>query len=214
MLESAYQDSLSLTDQDYDRENFNRAQGLYSSCLNETQIDSFGAEPLIRVLKQVTEQFPLGKASKLDADKTAVAIANAHGFDVAALFNLFVAQDDKEPQVNVINLGQGGLSLPSKEYYEDSSFIDTLRDVVEKSFTALLPAVKADENEVGHEPKIHEDWAVRAAAVVDFEMKLAGIFLPKFVRKWQHIISFTADASPVLSSWTPAPSTMLTLRQA
>ncbi|TPX60631.1 hypothetical protein SpCBS45565_g07448 [Spizellomyces sp. 'palustris'] len=150
-------------------QNFDKVQHLYLSCINETQIEGEGKEPIVAALKKVVKDFPLGIDNKLDAHKTILAVAAAHDANAGALFGMAVGQDDKDPDHNMILLEQSGLSLPSKEYYDDAQFIRTLTDAIAKSFSVILPDVNPDNT---------TDWERLAKGVVNVESELAKISLP------------------------------------
>ncbi|KAI9002782.1 hypothetical protein BC832DRAFT_560809 [Gaertneriomyces semiglobifer] len=160
--------SVSPDDEEANHANFDKVQGLYGSCKDEARIDGAGKQPLVALLNEVVRGFPLGDR-KVDGRKVIEAVANAHSRGASALFSMYVGQDDKDPDHNVINLSQSGLSLPSKEYYEDEEYVKVLTSTVQKVFTALLPDVAPSARGA--------DWKKRANGVVKFETALAKISL-------------------------------------
>lgn len=52
-------------------------------------------------------------------------VAGLHKVEITALFNVYVYPDAKDPAHYVTYLGQGGLGLPSRDYYLDDTFAET-----------------------------------------------------------------------------------------
>ncbi|KAJ3170978.1 Endothelin-converting enzyme 1 [Geranomyces variabilis] len=169
ILESPYASDPALAPEDAPSnvENFRKIQDLYQSCLNVTQIEVLGALPLLRVLEPLTAHFPLaGKYSNsTDLERLMASAAVLHDIGVAALFESAVTQHDKHPQQNVISLAQGGLSLPSRDYYHDESFVSTLQQSVEGVLAKLAPLLRENSS----------DSHVRAQNVIAFELNLSNI---------------------------------------
>ncbi|MDI1320207.1 MAG: M13 family metallopeptidase [bacterium] len=81
----------------------------YASAMNTAAIDAAGLKPIETDLAQV--------AAIVSPADLARAVASLHNQQVGALFNVGVAPDEKNSVLNVLQAFQGGLSLPSKEYY-------------------------------------------------------------------------------------------------
>ncbi|KAI8815669.1 uncharacterized protein EV422DRAFT_348069 [Fimicolochytrium jonesii] len=184
ILEGPYP-GLAESSDDSDKQNFEKAKGFYSSCKDVEGIEKTGIAPLVDLVKRATAKFPLGDGEKLDAAKAVDAIVQAHSVGVNPLFAMIVGADDKEPDVNVINLFQGGLTLPSREYYEKKDFTEVLRQTVENVLKVVLPEAGGDWK---------EDGAARAAAVTDLEAFLARFSLPN---------SAFTDPSALYNVFTP-----------
>ncbi|KAJ3299627.1 Peptidase M13 [Borealophlyctis nickersoniae] len=170
ILEGTYKadPSLSGEEEKVDRQNFEKAQGLYLSCKNESGIEAVGAGPMIDLLRDVSKQFPLKAVNGVNGEKLSQAVANAHNLGVSALFSMSVESDDREPDVNIIRFRQAGLTLPSKEYYEEADFVDVLEKTIGTVFAKMLPNVTNEE----------KDWKALARDVVRFEKALANISVP------------------------------------
>ncbi|MBQ5452609.1 MAG: M13 family metallopeptidase [Bacteroidales bacterium] len=82
------------------------------------------------------------------------------------LFDYGVSSDIKEADKNIVELWQGGLSLPSKTYYEktDSATLDVV-NAYKKYITALFSLADYPENTASEKTK----------AVFDIETKIANI---------------------------------------
>ena len=81
----------------------------YASAMDTAAIDAAGLKPIATDLAQIA-----AIASPTDLAR---AVAYLHNQQVVGLFNLGVAPDEKNSVLNVLQANQGGLSLPSKEYY-------------------------------------------------------------------------------------------------
>lgn len=84
----------------------------YLSCMDETAIERAGAKPLDPYFKQIA-----GIKTKEDLIKL---IAEMHNAGVPALFNFGGGPDLKNSSMVIANSGQGGLSLPSRDYYTNT----------------------------------------------------------------------------------------------
>jgi putative endopeptidase len=81
----------------------------YASAMNTPAIDAEGLKPIATDLAQV--------AAIANLNDLARTVADLHNQQVGVLFNVGVAPDEKNSVLNVLQAFQGGLSLPSKEYY-------------------------------------------------------------------------------------------------
>jgi putative endopeptidase len=86
----------------------------YASAMNTAMIDAAGTKPIATDLAQVA-------AIATPAD-LAKALAVLHNQGVSGLFAVAVAADQKKSDINALYAFQGGLSLPSKDYYSDGKF--------------------------------------------------------------------------------------------
>ncbi len=89
---------------------------LYLAFMDETHIEALGAKPLAADLKRI----------KALSSRDAVARAMGQSFgDVGgSFFGAFVNQDRKDPNRNVLYIGQSGLGLPDRDYYLKPAFAD------------------------------------------------------------------------------------------
>ncbi len=81
----------------------------YASGMDEATIDALGAKPIEPLLAIVRDM-----ASK-DALTTTVAALHSQG--VNPLFGFMVRQDQGDATRYIVNVGQGGLGLPDRDYY-------------------------------------------------------------------------------------------------
>jgi putative endopeptidase len=81
----------------------------YHACMDQTEIDKQGIKPLDGLLNDIRSA----------GDKKALLMVSARlGVDgVPAFFGFGVGPDAKDSQINIAQVGQGGFSLPDRDYY-------------------------------------------------------------------------------------------------
>lgn len=204
ILEGTYQEAynnLLTTDKGFhtqdlsqiDKDNFQTMQDYYNICLNESLIDSLGPTPIYLDIFQLENiLFPVSNNNTLFSSDAKVLISQTiamfekHG--ISTLATLFVDADDKNPDMNAILFDQASLSLPSKEYYEDTLVLekyrvglnDILFKVLGEYSTPNDASIRASESkksgfQLWNKVKIEE--AVNR--YIDFETQLASISLKK-----------------------------------
>jgi len=97
----------------------------YSSCMDEAAINKAGIKPLDPYFKAIDKI-----ASVADLEKE---IALLHNSGIPAIFGFFGGTDLKNSEMVIINAGQGGLSLPNRDYYlnTDAKSVETRQKFVE-----------------------------------------------------------------------------------
>lgn len=126
----------------------------YSTYLDTATIDAKGLAPIQPWLDTIK-----GVSSKAGLPAL-YAQANRNG--VAVPFRAGVGQDDKEPEVYALFMSQGGLGLPTREYYIDPKLASAKAAYLKHLTNVLTLAGEANA-------------AARAAAIVAFETKVAGV---------------------------------------
>ena len=86
----------------------------YASAMDTAAIDAAGTKPVDTDLAQVA-----AINSLTDLART---LAVLHNQGVPGFFRVFVDADEKKSDVNALQAGQGGLSLPSRDYYFAEQF--------------------------------------------------------------------------------------------
>ena len=129
---------------------------LYRSGLDEAAISTAGLTPLEPELSRI--------AALKDARELPALLAFLHGRGWSPLFGITGSQDEKNSATQIAVLTQGGLGLPSNEYYlKDDAASRTLRDQYARH-VAVVFLLK------GSNP---EEAARQAATVLCFETELA-----------------------------------------
>ena len=84
----------------------------YASCMDEAAIEKAGAKPLDPYFKQI---------DKIKTKEDVIRyVAAAHNLAIPALFGFGPGPDLKNSSVVIANSGQGGLSLPNRDYYTNA----------------------------------------------------------------------------------------------
>ncbi len=86
----------------------------FASAMNTAAIDAAGTKPVDTDLAQV--------AAITNLTDLAHTLAVLHNQGVPAFFRVFVDADEKRSDMNALQASQGGLSLPSRDYYFDDQF--------------------------------------------------------------------------------------------
>lgn len=87
---------------------------LYRSFMDEARVESLGARPLAADLDAI-------RAAKTRAQVARLMGASAKGFG-QGYFTLQLYDDAKDPQKYAVYVGQGGLTLPDRDYYLEARF--------------------------------------------------------------------------------------------
>lgn len=126
----------------------------YATYLDTAAINAKGLAPIQPWLDQI-------KAVTAKSGLAAL-YAQADRNGVQGLFGSYVGQDDKNPEVYALNLFQGGLGMPDRDYYlsKEVKLVEA-RTAYEKHLANVLT--------LAGEPNA----AVRARAIVAFETKIA-----------------------------------------
>ena len=97
----------------------------YASCMDEAAIEAAGTKPVEPFFKQID-------AIK-DVNGLRMTIARLHGAGFPALFSFGASPDIKNSTMNIASIGQGGLSLPNRDYYtkDDAKSVETRAKFVE-----------------------------------------------------------------------------------
>lgn len=137
----------------------------YDACMDEETIKKEGLGPLLEVIYQVREKFPVkagqedSSLSKAKISETVLFLAN---LGIPALASFGVGADDKDPDTVVVQVSAPwSIGLPAKDYYKDEKVVkkyeDTLAQVIEKVHPEAADVAKD-----------YAHW------VVEFEKKLAA----------------------------------------
>jgi putative endopeptidase len=128
----------------------------YSSCMDEAAIEKRAAKPLDPYFKQI-------KQIKTVADLQR-QIAVMHNAGLPAVFSFGGGADLKNSTMVIVNAGQGGLSLPNRDYYlkDDAKSIETRQKFMEYMTNMF--------KNLGDKP---EKAAANAKVVMDLQTRLA-----------------------------------------
>jgi endothelin-converting enzyme len=176
-----------------DHQNFDKLKDAYDACMDESTIKKAGVKPLVEILHQIADIFPVtnptvGKRTALTTDKgnedIATTILYLAKLGVPALVVFGAGADDKDPDTVVVQASPPRrIGLPAKDYYEDSKVVEKYKKTLAQIIAGLHPNPKADNAlsavdwiELSSQDNIAviertEDYAEE---VVEFEKKLAA----------------------------------------
>ena len=141
-------------------EDWARMGNFYAACMNVDALDAAGVSPLAPHLEAIAAAEDLEGVIAVNAK---LARLGASGFWGSSVY-----PDFKDPDVNIAFLGQGGLGLPDRDYYfKDDERSVNLRDAYVAHVARMLAFIGETEPEAA------------SARVMDFELKLAAISLPR-----------------------------------
>lgn len=133
----------------------------YSSCMDEAAIEKAGVKPLKPYFKQI------GKVKTVDDLVRQIAALHAAGFP--AVFGFNPGADQRDSNSVIINAGQGGLSLPNRNYYTDTDAkSEETRQKFVEYMTNMFKLLGDDETEA----------AANAKTVMDMQTRMAKVSLP------------------------------------
>ena len=158
----------------------------YAACMDEKLVESRGLEPLRPDLERI--------AALKDKRSLPALVADLQGVDIDVLFGFGVIQDFKDSNRAIATTAQGGMGLPSRDYYlqEDPQSVE-----IRKQYLAYLQKVL---ELLGDSP---EKAAAGARTVLQLETDLAkGALSPVEMRdpnKLDHMMTVAE-----LQAFTPS----------
>jgi putative endopeptidase len=129
----------------------------FAACMNTDLVEQKGLEPLAPAFKRIADLKDGHHLGTLMGDLASEG-------SPAPLFRFGVQQDEKDSSQQIASIGQGGLSLPDRDYYiVDNKRFDTIRKQYVEHLTKMFTLA-------GDTP---EQAAKEAAAVLEIETALA-----------------------------------------
>jgi len=138
-----------------------KIRDFWAAALDEDAIEARGVEPLAPVLA----------ACDLAATDPTAAVAQLHIYGVGVIFGVGEGPDDEKSSWTLLQIGQGGLGLPDRDYYLDDDKAE-MRELYAKFMAETLERV----GDVA-------DPAETAAAIVAFETRCAASYLSRTERR-------------------------------
>lgn len=134
----------------------------YASCMDEAGIEKLGGNPVKPLLSE------LDKVQDMPSLMEAVGRLHRQGF--GGLFSIDVDADFKDPALNILHVGQGGLGLPDRDYYfkEDPKGVETRKQY--GTFITNMLVLGGEKPEAA---------APSAKAILAFETELARMSRPR-----------------------------------
>ncbi|HEV8084725.1 MAG TPA: M13 family metallopeptidase [Chitinophagaceae bacterium] len=135
----------------------------YSSGMDSIAIEKKGYEPIKGILDEINN------ITSIQGVLHEIAIMRMNGYGGAA-FGLFVGPDRKNVFVNIPSIGQGGTSLPDRDYYlKDDARSVKIRNAFMQNLKTMFLLVGEDSNTANGD----------ADAVMKIETRLAEAQMPR-----------------------------------
>ncbi|XP_049881763.1 endothelin-converting enzyme homolog isoform X2 [Pectinophora gossypiella] len=177
-----------------------KARIYYDACIdtNET-IEKQGEKPLVKIIRELGGWHLLNttiisstlKPPKWNLQRLLQDVQNK--YNLGGLFNWAVTEDDRNSSKHVIVLDQGGLNLPTRDYYLNKTAHKKVLEAYLDYMTRICVLLGANKSEA----------RAQMAKVIQFETDLAnittpledrrdeeGLYNPYTIREWQKIAPF------------------------
>ncbi len=127
---------------------------LYNAMMDEAAVEKRDAAPLKPILARIG-------AIRTKAAMAAYMGDTTRGFG-SAFFGSYIGADAKNPKMNVLNMGQSGLTLPDRDYYLSDKYADKLK--LYQAYVAKMLTMAGYPDPEGH-----------AKAIVALETAIAKV---------------------------------------
>ncbi|ODM96996.1 Endothelin-converting enzyme 1 [Orchesella cincta] len=152
-----------------------KARQYYKSCMdkNETQ-EKLGAQPLIELLTKVGGWSVSPSGFNLSTWAFQTQLQTLHNdYNMGGFFTWAVGEDDRNSSTHIIQLDQGGLTLPTRDYYLNKTHEQVRKVYLQYMIKiAMLLGAKNDTLTQGY-----------MKGILDFETEIANITAPSDERR-------------------------------
>ncbi|TVY92492.1 Endothelin-converting enzyme, partial [Lachnellula willkommii] len=168
-----------------DEQNFDKLQDAYNACMDEDTIKKDGLKPLVELLHQIADMFPVTESAfgkpitSADSKSLSETLNLLLKYEISALVSVGAGADDKDPDTVVVQASQPyRIGLPAKDYYEDKAVVKTYQNMLEETIELIHP-----KNTTAHTTWMKYtgfgkiavgDSKYYAKEVVEFEKKLSA----------------------------------------
>nr|XP_022340096.1 endothelin-converting enzyme homolog isoform X2 [Crassostrea virginica] len=147
-----------------------KAQKYYKSCMDQNKtIEKLGAKPAMEFLTGIGTWPLLTESKSLDIQGI---LEKIKAYGIGALFVFWVGVDDRNSTANILQIDQGGLGLPERQYYLNESDRKVLNAYLEY-MTKVGVLMGGEENMTRKHMQ----------NVIAFETELANITVPSEDRR-------------------------------
>lgn len=175
-----------------------KARTYYYSCLDKNDtVEALGSQPVVNLLDIVGGWNVSGNYSLDDWDLQRALHLIHNVYSRSGLFSWAVGEDDRNSSRHILQVDQGGLILPSRDYYLNKSADDKVLTAYLSYMTAIGVLLGGSEASV----------KAQMQDVIDFEKRLANITVPAEERRDDErlyhkiTVSELQDKAPLLN-WT------------
>ncbi|KAF9938697.1 hypothetical protein BGZ67_010538 [Mortierella alpina] len=219
-------------------QNLQKLRDLYSSCMNEDQLKSLGRQPLLSVLQNIIDMFPVNDTvfpflqsprpneTKAEAglNKTGLALTlsylNKLGLDTLVRFKPGVAGSVNSSQI-MLGMFEGGAGLQKRKYYQDENMLDIYKSAITTMLGLIMEAETKDGSTLEEMSNATPEtvapslWEDTAQQIIGFEKRLSETFtdyLPSIVNVFSpYEVSASAFTAEEISTLTPSINWVLLL---
>lgn len=151
-----------------------KAQVYYNSCMdaNDT-MEKLGAKPLTDLIYKVGGWNISGNTSIENWHFERMLQTLQNEYNIGGLFSWVVGEDERNSSRYIIQIDQGGLTLPTRDYYLNKSDSDEVLQAYLKFMTQVGVLLGGEENATREQMK----------DVIEFEKRLANITVPADERR-------------------------------
>uniref|UniRef100_A0A8W8MSH3 Endothelin-converting enzyme 1 n=2 Tax=Magallana gigas TaxID=29159 RepID=A0A8W8MSH3_MAGGI len=193
-----------------------KAQKYYESCMDVNKtIEKLGAQPAKEFLSGIGSWPEQNETKNFDIQSL---VEKIKAYGIGVLFNYWVGVDDKNSTVNILQIDQGGLGLPERQYYLNESdkkvlnaYLDYMTTVGvlmggEKNATRnLMQNVIAFETELANitvpsEERRDEEKIYQKISITDLQEIAPFLNWTRFFHKMMSVTNITLAADePIVS---------------
>ncbi|XP_052821500.1 neprilysin-1-like [Mya arenaria] len=157
------------TPKDYDSNATLKAKILYQSCINISQIEAVGDAPLRKLLEELGRWPVIDKKWRADNFVLEDVLGDMLGkYNAPILIDVWIGPDDKNSSINILQLDEPALGMPSREYYLHDQNSPDVRAYL-KYMCDVAYLLGADPDTIQRE----------MAKVLEFETKIANASTPQ-----------------------------------
>lgn len=139
-----------------DQQNFEKLKTAYDACLDEDTIKKEGTKPLLEILHQVSDMFPVRKSTSgsthLSKPEDGAALSDTMKFlynlGLSPLLSIGAGADDKDPDTVVVQVSPPRrIGLPAKDYYKNEKVVQKYTNTIISIFENLQQDVNGNATE-------------------------------------------------------------------
>jgi len=154
---------------------------LYNAMMNADAVEKLDAAPLLPLIARIE--------AIADKDAMSAYMGETSGDFGSSVFGTYIAADARNPKLNVLYAGQGGLGLPDRDYYLKDAYADKL-----KAYQAYVAQMLGMAG--------YPDPEKNAAAIVAFETEIARVSWTRAQRR-DPIATYNPMSESDLAAFAP-----------
>jgi len=175
-----------------DTETISKVKDFYRSCLNTSQIDALGAQPIQHFLRKIGtwDVHDSWKADDWSFSQTLRLLHKEYPAEI--FFTVDVDVDPKNRTQNIVTIDQAKLSLPQISYFTNKEALEIL-----VNYSTAIAALTENITKPEDDPVKYERLRDKMIDVITFEKTLAKISVPKSAKRYARTtVARLKDAIP------------------